>query len=40
MIEPTETESKDSIDRFAETMIEIAREAEADPDLLHQAPKE
>ena len=27
MMEPTETESKDSIDRFAETMIEIAKEA-------------
>jgi glycine dehydrogenase subunit 2 len=39
MIEPTETESKDSIDRFAETMIEIAKEAASDPDLLHQAPQ-
>ena len=39
MIEPTETESKDSIDRFAETMIEIAKEAASNPDLLHQAPQ-
>ncbi len=39
MIEPTETESKESIDRFAETMIEIAKEAEATPDLLRQAPR-
>ncbi len=39
MMEPTETESKDSIDRFAETMIEIAKEAEVNPDLLRQAPR-
>ena len=39
MMEPTETESKDSIDRFAETMIEIAKEAEENPDLLQQAPQ-
>ncbi len=39
MMEPTETESKESIDRFAETMIEIAKEAAANPDLLLQAPR-
>lgn len=39
MMEPTETESKESIDRFSETMIEIAKEAEANPDLLRQAPQ-
>jgi glycine dehydrogenase subunit 2 len=39
MMEPTETESKETIDQFAEVMIEIAREAEENPDLLHQAPQ-
>jgi glycine dehydrogenase subunit 2 len=38
-MEPTETESKGNIDRFIETMIEIAKEAEEDPDLLRQAPQ-
>ncbi|MFO8144811.1 MAG: aminomethyl-transferring glycine dehydrogenase subunit GcvPB [Candidatus Syntrophosphaera sp.] len=38
MIEPTETESKESIDAFADAMIEIAREARENPELLHQAP--
>ncbi len=39
MIEPTETESKEGLDRFIETMITIAREAEENPDLLRQAPR-
>lgn len=39
MIEPTETESKDELDRFIETMILIAKEAEESPDLLRQAPQ-
>ncbi len=38
MIEPTETESKETIDRFIEAMRAIAVEAEQTPDLLHQAP--
>jgi len=38
MIEPTETESKATLDVFAEAMIKIAEEAVADPDLLHSAP--
>jgi len=38
MIEPTETESKETLDRFIETMIQIAREAEEAPHLLHEAP--
>ena len=38
MIEPTETESKRSIDEFAEAMLQIAREADEQPDLLLQAP--
>ncbi len=39
MIEPTETESKEDIDLFIDTMKAIAREAEENPDLLRQAPK-
>nr|HPR18570.1 aminomethyl-transferring glycine dehydrogenase subunit GcvPB [Candidatus Cloacimonadota bacterium] len=38
MIEPTETESKETLDEFIEAMIEIAHECETDPDLLHNAP--
>jgi glycine dehydrogenase subunit 2 len=39
MAEPTETESKETIDGLAEAMLQIAREAETDPDLLHDAPR-
>jgi glycine dehydrogenase subunit 2 len=38
MIEPTETESKQTLDAFAEAMIHIAQEARAQPELLHGAP--
>ena len=38
MIEPTETESKRTLDNFAETMIRIAQEARETPGLLHDAP--
>ncbi len=38
MMEPTETESKEGLDRFIETMVTIAREAEENPELLRQAP--
>jgi glycine dehydrogenase subunit 2 len=38
MIEPTETESKESLDEFAEALLRIAREAKAEPELLHAAP--
>lgn len=38
MIEPTETESIDSMDAFAAAMIEIAHECETNPELLHEAP--
>lgn len=38
MIEPTETESRESLDRFAEVLEAIAREANDAPDLLRQAP--
>jgi glycine dehydrogenase subunit 2 len=38
MIEPTESESKETLDQFIETCKAIANEAEEDPDLLHEAP--
>lgn len=38
MIEPTETESKETIDGFIEVMRKIALEALQDPELLHRAP--
>ena len=38
MIEPTETESKETIDAFIEVMRKIAAEAAEDPMLLHEAP--
>ena len=38
MIEPTETESKETLDIFAEALLSIAREAEAEPDTVRSAP--
>ena len=38
MIEPTETESKETLDGFIAAMKEIAAQAEKDPDALHRAP--
>jgi glycine dehydrogenase subunit 2 len=38
MIEPTETESKETLDLFIDTMIEIARLAETDPEAIKRAP--
>ncbi len=38
MIEPTETESKETLDEFAEIMKQIAYEAEHDKELVTQAP--
>lgn len=38
MIEPTETESKETLDGFTDAMIAIAGEAAADPDLVKKAP--
>ena len=38
MIEPTETESRETLDRFAEALEKIAREAKENPQLLHDAP--
>jgi glycine dehydrogenase subunit 2 len=38
MIEPTETESKETLDAFIAVMIEAAESAENDPAALHRAP--
>jgi glycine dehydrogenase subunit 2 len=38
MIEPTETESKQTLDLFAEALLKIAAEAHSDPQLLKDAP--
>jgi glycine dehydrogenase subunit 2 len=38
MIEPTETESKETLDSFCDAMIEICREAVETPELLKNAP--
>ncbi len=38
MIEPTESECKEDIDRFIETLKDIAVEARENPDALHAAP--
>jgi glycine dehydrogenase subunit 2 len=38
MIEPTETESKETIDGFIEAMKAIAKEAYESPELIHAAP--
>ena len=38
MIEPTETEGKETLDAFVAAMGEIAELAERDPDALHAAP--
>ena len=38
MIEPTETESKQTLDVFIEAMLAIAKEAHEQPEILHNAP--
>ena len=38
MIEPTESECKEDIDRFIDTLKAIAEEAKVNPDALHAAP--
>jgi len=38
MIEPTETEAKETLDAFCDAMIQIARETEREPAVIHDAP--
>jgi len=38
MIEPTETESKRTLDAFADALLKIAQEARTDPEILKTAP--
>jgi glycine dehydrogenase subunit 2 len=38
LIEPTETESKETLDGFAEILGMLKKEAETDPELLRSAP--
>jgi len=38
MVEPTETEAKETLDAFVEAMLAIAREARESPELLKAAP--
>jgi glycine dehydrogenase subunit 2 len=39
MIEPTETESKETLDAFVDALLKIAEEARKNPELLHTAPQ-
>jgi glycine cleavage system P protein (glycine dehydrogenase) subunit 2 len=38
MVEPTETETMESLDAFADALLQARREAHEDPELLHEAP--
>src|SRR4029453_6693424 len=38
MVEPTEAESKETLDEFADAMLAIAREAQTDPETVRTAP--
>ncbi len=38
MVEPTETETKQTLDSFADAVAQICKEAETDPDVVKQAP--
>lgn len=38
MIEPTETESKETLDAFIDAMLQIAKEAEENPEIVQEAP--
>ena len=38
LVEPTETETLDDIDAFAEALLAVAREAHESPALVHEAP--
>ncbi|WP_165996630.1 aminomethyl-transferring glycine dehydrogenase subunit GcvPB [Bacillus sp. Cs-700] len=38
MIEPTETESKETLDEFCDVLLQIAKEAEDNPEIVQEAP--
>ncbi len=38
LIEPTETETRETLDKFAEIVAEVLREAKEDPEIARQAP--
>ncbi|HEV3230416.1 MAG TPA: aminomethyl-transferring glycine dehydrogenase subunit GcvPB, partial [Solirubrobacteraceae bacterium] len=38
LVEPTETETRETLDAFADAVAEILREAAADPEIARQAP--
>jgi glycine dehydrogenase subunit 2 len=38
LVEPTETETKETLDAFAQALSDILREAREDPDLARNAP--
>src|SRR5262249_51196154 len=38
MIEPTETESRETLDAFCQAMLQIAAEAQTNPDGIHAPP--
>jgi glycine dehydrogenase subunit 2 len=38
LVEPTETETKETLDRFAEVVAEILEEARTDPEMAQNAP--
>ena len=38
LIEPTESEARDALDGFVEALVQIQREAEENPEMLHNAP--
>jgi len=38
LVEPTETETRETLDAFAEAIAEILREAEGDPEIARTAP--
>jgi glycine dehydrogenase subunit 2 len=38
MVEPTENESKEELDKYIEVMLKIAQEAQENPEIIHSAP--
>ena len=38
LVEPTETETRETLDRFAEIVAEVLREAAEDPEIARAAP--